>query len=58
LLFLKGGNEMNFALWLPVVFFLGLGAMGGVLGILAVFDRYVLEEDEQQAPRPELRRAA
>ena len=49
---------MNLALWLPVVFFLGLGVMVGFLGYLAAFDHFILEEDEQQAPRPELRRAA
>jgi len=49
---------MNFALWLPVVFFLGLGAMGGVLGMLAAFDRYVLDNGVKTEPKPELRRAA
>jgi hypothetical protein len=49
---------MNFALWLPVVFFLGLGAMGGVLGILAAFDHYALNHGVKTEPRPELRRAA
>lgn len=49
---------MNFALWLPVVFFLGLGAMGGVLGILAAFDRYVLNNGVKTESRPVLRRAA
>jgi hypothetical protein len=48
---------MNFALWLPVVFFLGLGAMGGVLGCLAAFDRYVLHNGVKPAAQ-ELRRAA
>jgi len=49
---------MNFALWLPVVFFLGLGVMVGFLGYLAAFDHFILDDDERQEQRPELRRAA
>lgn len=46
---------MNFAFWLPVLFFLGIMAMGGFVLFLAVMDSYgpsLLDWLESQGQTP------
>ena len=47
----KGETRMNFALWLPVLFFLGLGAMSLVIVGMAWVDALVPESKPESAQR-------